>query len=304
MRDFQTIIDDIHQQLQPDLALGNVADYIPELSSVPASKFGIAVRTSSGELFSAGDAREAFSIQSISKVFTLTMALESHGDELWDRVGRESSGNPFNSLVQLENEAGIPRNPFINAGALAVTDAIYERDVNVKKSVLELVRNLSGSPGVTFDLEVAESERAHGYRNLAMANFMKSFGTIANDVDPVIDAYFHHCSIAMSCEELATACSFLASEGVGWDDKRVLSASHAKKVNALMLVCGTYDAAGEFAYRVGLPCKSGVGGGIVASMTGEFSLCVWAPGLDENGNSLVGLKALELLTTETGISIF
>ncbi len=304
MRDLQVILDDIHQQLQPFLGEGKVANYIPQLGDVSPKKFGIAIRASDGKMFSTGDAQEAFSIQSISKLFTLTLALQAHGDRLWHRVGRESSGNPFNSLVQLEKEDGVPRNPFINAGALIVTDALYQTDKNAKDVVLDLVRRLGRSSTAAFDVEVAQSERTHGYRNLAMANFMKSFGTIHSDVDPIVDAYFHHCSIAMSCEELATACSFLAAEGLDTEGNRVLSASQTKKVNALMLTCGTYDAAGEFAYRVGLPCKSGVGGGIVASMPGEFSLCVWAPGLDSNGNSLLGLKALELLTTETGISIF
>jgi len=300
----QAILDDIHSQMRSEQVVGNVASYIPQLSLVPASKFGIALRDTDGQMFSVGDSEEPFSIQSISKLFTLTMALQVQGDELWQRVGRESSGGPFNSLVQLETELGVPRNPFVNAGALVVTDAVYQANTDAKESVLTLARDLSGNPHAAFDHEVAASERDHGHRNLAMVHFMKSFGTIAGDVEPVIDAYFHHCSISMSCADLANAFTFLANEGLDRDGNRVLGPSLTKKVNALMLTCGAYDAAGEFAYRVGLPCKSGVGGGIVASMPGEFSVCVWAPGLDQSGNSLLGLQALELLTSATGISIF
>ena len=304
MTDMQAVLDDIHSQMRSEQVVGNVATYIPQLSLVPASKFGMALRDTDGQVFSVGDSEEPFSIQSVSKVFTLAMALRVHGDELWERVGRESSGGPFNSLVQLETELGVPRNPFINAGALVVTDALYQANSDAKESVLALARDLSGNPHASFDQQVADSERDNGHRNLAMVHFMKSFGTIAGDVEPVIDAYFHHCSISMSCVDLATAFTFLANEGLDKDGNQILDPSLTKKVNALMLTCGTYDAAGDFAYRVGLPCKSGVGGGIVAAMPGEFSVCVWAPGLDENGNSLLGMQALELLTTAIGTSIF
>ncbi len=250
-------------------------------------------------------ARAPFSIQSISKLFALTLALQLEGEGLWRRTGREPSGNPFNSLVQLEREEGIPRNPFINAGALVVTDVILSHLHDAKATVLDFVRTLAGNPSVTFDLAVAESERATGHRNAAMAHFLKSFRNLHNDPATVLDAYFHHCSMAMSCVDLANACAFLACDGqLPATGEAVVSRSQAKFINSIMLTCGTYDAAGDFAYRVGLPGKSGVGGGIVCAMPRHFSVCVWSPGLDGSGNSHAGSLALELFTTRTGISIF
>lgn len=303
--DIQHILEEIRDEVLPLLQQGKVASYIPELAAVPADKFGMALRTVDGASYAVGDAAERFSIQSISKIFTLTIAMQLAGDALWQRVGREPSGNPFNSLVQLEYENGKPRNPFINAGALVVTDVILSHLDNATVSVRDIVRALCGRDDIDFDRTVAASEQATGHRNKAMAHFLKSFGNLDNDPERVLDAYFHHCSLAMSCREVCEAVMFLANNGVApVSGDLVMTANQVKYVNSLLLTCGTYDAVGDFAYRVGLPGKSGVGGGIAAVMPGHFSVCVWSPGLDASGNSLAGTRALELFTTKTGVSVF
>lgn len=303
--DYQAILETIAAEVEPLTHQGRVADYIPSLAQVPLGQFGMCVVTLDGGYYSVGAAEKPFSIQSISKLFALTLAFRKVGEQLWEQVGREPSGNPFNSLVQLENEAGKPRNPFINAGALAVTDLLCRHSVNAHLSILHFVRRLSGNNAINFDHAVAASEAATGHRNAAMAHFMKSFGRIQSPVEVLLNSYFHQCSIAMSCRELATAALFLANRGVQpGSGEALLTASEAKRISAVMLTCGTYDAAGDFAYRVGLPAKSGVGGGIVALVPGELALCVWSPGLDATGNSLAGGMALERFTTLAGNSIF
>jgi glutaminase len=303
--DFQRILEGIAAEIRPVLAEGRVADYIPALARVPRDRFGMALSTVDGRAFAVGDADARFSIQSISKVFTLTLALQAAGGRLWERVGREPSGNPFNSLVQLEYEHGIPRNPFINAGALVVLDCIMDGTDDPAASILAFARAAAGAPDVDFDEEVAASEAAWGFRNRALANFLKSYGNLRHDADAVLDVYFRHCALALSCRELAQAFLHLANGGRSpATGVAVTSPRQTKRINALMLTCGLYDAVGNFAYRVGMAGKSGVGGGIVAVVPGAFSVCVWSPALDASGNSLAGTLALELLTTRTGISIF
>jgi len=303
--DYGGVLEKIHTAIQPTLGLGKVADYIPELAGVSPHHFGMAVVTVGGEVHTIGDANVGFSIQSISKLFALVLALQAEGEALWTRVGREPSGTPFNSLVQLEHEQGKPRNPFINAGALVVTDILCTRFAVPENALAEFLQRLSGTPSIHYNRRVERSERQHSDRNAAMAHFMKSFGNLRNPVDQVLDAYCRHCAIEMNCVELARAVSFLANHGrVAATGEEVLDISRAKRLSALMLTCGTYDAAGDFAFRVGLPAKSGVGGGIVAVIPGECGICVWSPPLAESGNSYSGTLALELLTTYTGRSIF
>ncbi|MCB1893980.1 MAG: glutaminase [Zoogloeaceae bacterium] len=302
--EFQPIIDDIAASLAAERGAGRVATYIPALARVDPAQFGIALCTGDGQVFAAGDADVPFSIQSISKLFSLALAMRHVGDALWQRIGREPSGNPFNSLVQLEWEQGVPRNPFINAGAIAVADRLVSACPDARATLLAMVGSLCGE-AVAFDEEVAASEAATGFRNIALANFMRSFGKIDNAVDAVLDLYFHQCSLAMSCVQLARATAFLCRDGAHpLDGSTVVSERQARRLNALMLTCGTYDAAGEFAFRIGLPCKSGVGGGIVAVVPDRLSLCVWSPGLDDTGNSLLGMKALEMFAARTGLSVF
>lgn len=303
--DFDKMLHELPVHLQDLHGKGKVASYIPALAQVPADKFGLALCTIGGSLSQVGASNERFSIQSISKVFTLSLAMGYMDDELWRRVGREPSGSRFNSLVQLEYEKGIPRNPLINAGAIVICDVLVSNLDNPKQALLDYMRVLSGSYDLAFDEEVARSEKATGFINRALANFLKGHGNLHNDVDEVLDLYFHQCALAMSCTELARASLHLANRGVSDQlEESLLSPRQVKRLNALMMTCGLYDAVGEFAFRVGLPAKSGVGGGIIAVLPGEYSVAVWSPELDSSGNSLLGGAALEYITTVTGRSVF
>ena len=307
MPDLATTVAEIADEMRARPDRGEVASYIPELACADPSAFGIAVVAEDGRVAAAGDADVAFSVQSITKVFTLTLALGMVGDKLWERVGREPSGNPFNSIVQLELERGIPRNPFINAGAIAVTDVILSGHAprEALGQILDLVRDLAEDSSISIDEAVAASEKRTGFRNAALANFMKAFGVLQHPVDHVLGVYFHHCAIAMSCRQLAMAGRYLAHGGINPSTGlAVVSPGRARRINAVMLTCGHYDGSGEFAYRVGLPGKSGVGGGILAVAPGKASIAVWSPGLDEAGNSHLGRLALERLTQRMGWSVF
>ncbi len=303
--DHQAVLDEILEELRPRLGLeGEVANYIPALAGVRPDQLGLALRTSDGLEATAGDATTPFSIQSISKVFSLALAMRQVGDRLWNRIGIEPSGNPFNSLVQLEHEGGIPRNPFINAGAIAVADRLVSHCDDATAEILALTSSLCGAP-LAVDEEVAASEASTGFRNLALANFLRSFGKLDNEVATVVDVYFRQCAIRMDCLQLARAASVLCRDGVHpFDGTTVLSEKQTRRINALMLTCGTYDAAGEFAFLIGIPCKSGVSGGIIAVVPDTLSLCVWSPALDASHNSLLGKEALALFARKTGLSIF
>ncbi|HYD14890.1 MAG TPA: glutaminase [Hyphomicrobium sp.] len=301
------VVREIAEEMRLRTDRGEVATYIPELARVDPKHFGIAVIDAEGHVACGGDADVPFSIQSISKVFTLTLALGKAGDRLWRKVGREPSGSPFNSIVQLERERGIPRNPFINAGAIAVTDAILSghQPREALGEILRFMRFLADDHTISIDEAVAASEQRTGFRNAALANYMKSFGVVENPVDFTLGVYFHHCAIAMSCRQLATAGRFLAHSGRNpATGLSVVSPERARRINSIMLTCGHYDGSGEFAYRVGLPGKSGVGGGIMAIAPEKASVAVWAPGLDEAGNSHLGRVALETLAKRMGWSIF
>ncbi|MFV8904310.1 glutaminase B [Serratia fonticola] len=299
------LLEEILQQVRPLIGQGKVADYIPALAEVAADRLAIAICTVDGELFHAGDATERFSIQSISKVLSLTLALTRYQEgEIWQRVGKEPSGLPFNSLLQLEMEQGKPRNPFINPGALVVCDMLQTRLSAPKQRMLEVVRQLAGVDDLSYDIRVARSEFEHSDRNAAIAYLMKSFGNFDNDVLTVLQTYFHYCALRMSCVELARSFVYLANQGRTLDGEEVISPLQARQINALMMTSGMYDGAGEFAYRVGMPGKSGVGGGIIAIVPDELSIVVWSPELDASGNSLAGTAALELLSQRISRSIF
>ncbi|CAN5336153.1 glutaminase [soil metagenome] len=301
------VVQEIAAEMAARTDRGEVASYIPELANIDNKQFGLVVVDAEGGVAAGGDADVPFSIQSISKVFTLTLALGMVGDRLWRHVGREPSGNPFNSIVQLERERGVPRNPFINAGAIAVTDVILSghQPREAIGEILRFMQFLAGDPSIIIDEKVAASEKRTGFRNTALANYMKSFGVVENPVDFTLGVYFHHCAIAMTCRQLAMAGRFLAWSGRNPSTGlSVVSAERARRINALMLTCGHYDGSGEFAYRVGLPGKSGVGGGIMAVAPGKASIAVWSPGLDKAGNSHLGRVALEALTKRMGWSIF
>ena len=304
--DYQRILEEIEQEIQPLFSQGKVADYIPALAKVNPNQFSMSIQMFDGTSFAVGEVHNKFSIQSISKVFTFTLALEHYGKELYKRVGHEPSGNPFNSLVQLEHENGIPRNPFINAGAIVTADTLVSiHKENTFNNILNFIRKVSNDQTITYDEEIFQSELSHGFRNFALINMIKSYNNINNKIDDVINTYFRQCSIMISPAQLASSMLFLANHGENpLTNEIIITESKAKRINSLMLTCGHYDASGDFAYRVGLPGKSGVGGGIVAIVPKKMAICVYSPELNTQGNSLIGTKALELFTTKSGLSIF
>ncbi len=307
MEELSRIVAEIAAEMALAEDRGTPAGYIPPLAAVDARRFGIAVIEADGTCHLAGDAEVPFSIQSISKVFALTLALGTAGDQLWDRVGREPSGSAFNSIVQLETEHGIPRNPFINAGAIVVDDVLLGRGnpAGTIGEILRFVRALAGDDDIHVDEAVARAEGETGFRNIALAQYIRAFGNLRRPAEEVLGVYFHQCALAMSCRQLALAGRYLMAGGLHPDTGHsIVSPRRARRINALMLMCGHYDGSGEFAYRVGLPGKSGVGGGILAIAPGIASIAVWSPGLNERGNSQLGTLALERLVHRTGWSIF
>jgi glutaminase len=307
MNELSAIVAEIADEMAGIADRGTVASYIAPLAAVDPARFGIAVIEADGTCHLAGDADEPFSIQSVSKVFALTLALGKVGDALWSRVGREPSGSAFNSIVQLETESGIPRNPFINAGAIVVSDILLSggQPRETIGEILRFVRALAGEDEIFIDEKVAQAEAETGFRNTALANYMKAFDNLQNPVDRVLGVYVHQCALAMSCRQLALAGRYLMAKGRNPDAGRsVVSPERARRINALMMTCGHYDGSGEFAFRVGMPGKSGVGGGILAIAPGRAAIAVWSPGLNERGNSQLGTLALERLVRRTGWSVF
>ncbi|MBQ7350643.1 MAG: glutaminase [Bacteroides sp.] len=303
--EYQQILENIYQAIQPYAKEGKQADYIPALAEVNPDQFGMCIHTVYGEIYSIEQADTRFSIQSISKVFALAMCLALKGDDLWKRVGKEPSGTAFNSLIQLEVEKGIPRNPFINAGAIVLTDILLTHLEHPEEEFLAFVRAIAGEDSLDYNEAVAVSEREKGYLNAAIANLLKYHGTIESDIERVLHFYFLMCSVEMSCRELSRAFMVFANHRKKFDYAGIaLTSSQVKRINAIMQTCGFYDEAGEFSYLVGLPGKSGVGGGIVAIYPLQYSVAVWSPRLNAKGNSVMGIKALELFTTETKESIF
>lgn len=298
--DYKKIIHNIYQNICAKENKGEVAQYIPELAKVDADKFGVHLLTAEKEGFGVGDYTTKFSIQSISKVLSLSLAYKIIGDVIWERVDVEPSGNPFNSLVQLETDDGIPRNPLINGGAMVICDLLVSHLDNPKEDFLQYIRDISANQGINYSSLVAASERSVGYRNIALCNFIKSFGNMDNHPDEVLDFYFHMCSIEMTCQELTNAFMFLVKS----DHQTVLSTRKTKRINAIMQTCGFYDESGEFSFKVGLPGKSGVGGGILALHPDKYCIAVWSPKLNKKGNSYRGMKFLEMFTDETQLSIF
>lgn len=282
---------------------GKVATYIPELAGVDPNHFGMAVALEDGRLLTAGDADVPFSIQSVSKVFALALALGRVGDQLWYRVGREPSGLSFDSILLLEREDGIPRNPFINAGALVTTDT-YLAGSSPREALGELIRFIRAAAdddSIHINEKVAQSELATGHRNFSLAHYLASHGNLRSDVDKVLGTYCHQCAIEMSCRQLALAGRFLIeAETV----PALVAVQRRRRINALMMTCGHYDGSGDFAFRVGLPGKSGVGGGILVISPGRASIAVWSPGLNRYGNSKLGTEAMETFAKRTGWSVF
>ncbi|WP_272149819.1 glutaminase [Tenacibaculum aiptasiae] len=302
--DFKEVIKEVYQKTNNIENKGKLATYIPQLAKVDSNKFGIHIATLDNFSFGIGDYSEKFSIQSISKVLSLSLAYRTLGEDIWNRLGVEPSGNAFNSLVQLETDNGIPRNPFINAGAIVISDILLSILDNPKNDFLDFVRNIANNPKLNYSSKIATSEKEVGFRNIALCNFIKSFENIKNNPDNVLDFYFDLCSLEMNCKELSEVFLYLANEGKTTTNSQVLTKSQSKRINALMQTCGFYDESGEFSFKVGLPGKSGVGGGIIAVHPGKYSIAVWSPKLNAKGNSYKGMKFLEEFTTKSELSIF
>jgi glutaminase len=302
---YKELITEIFEQLNTKENKGEKASYIPELAKVNSENFGVYISTINSKQFGIGNFQNTFSIQSIAKVFSLALAYKLLGEDLWSRLGVEPSGTGFNSLVQLESDNGIPRNPFINAGAIVIADILITSLENPKEDLLAFIRSLSANKGINYSAKIAASEKSVGYRNVALCNFIKSFGNIENEPDKVLDFYFDICSLESTCEQLSEQFSFLANNGkTVHNNTQILTKSQSKRINALMQTCGFYDESGEFAFKVGLAGKSGVGGGIVAIHPNQYVITVWSPKLNAKGNSYRGMQFLEAFTTATQQSIF
>ena len=302
--DFREIIQETYLKTDKIDNKGTLATYIPQLAKVNSKSFGVYISTIDNFSFGIGDCDQKFSIQSISKVLSLSLAYKILGEKIWERLGVEPSGTAFNSLIQLETDNGIPRNPFINAGAIVISDILLNNLENPKEDFLTFVRNISSNPELNYSSKIAASEKEVGFRNIALCNFIKSFDNIKNTPSDVLDFYFDLCSLEMSCKELSDVFLFLANEGNSITSKSILTKSQSKRINALMQTCGFYDESGEFSFKVGLPGKSGVGGGIIAIHPGKYSIAVWSPKLNTKGNSYKGMKFLEEFTTRSELSIF
>ena len=302
---FKEIIQEVYQKVKIIDDKGQLASYIPELANVDSANFGIYISTIDNLNFGLGDCYDKFSIQSMAKVLSLSLAYSIIGEKLWERVGVEPSGTAFNSLVQLEADKGIPRNPFINAGSIVISDILLSNLENPKEDFLAFVRGISSNPEIDYSQKIAASEKSVGFRNIALCNFIKSLGNIQNEPSEVLDFYFDLCSLEMNCKELSELFLFLANNGRNiFDNNSILTKSQSKRINALMQTCGFYDESGEFAFKVGLPGKSGVGGGIIAIHPNQYAIAVWSPKLNEKGNSYKGMRFLEEFTTKSELSIF
>ncbi|HEX4737901.1 MAG TPA: glutaminase [Allosphingosinicella sp.] len=305
--DYQALLDEVVSDVSAYRGQGNVAGYIPTLARADPEKFGIALVLEDGSTYGAGDAGETFSIQSISYVFALSLALDHQKSALWNHVGREPSGSPVNTVFQLEMSRGKPRNPLTSAGAIVVCDQLIGGDSadEALEETIDFLRERSGDEAVAIDENLAMAESQAGAFNHSLAYFMAAFGNLQNPADEVLSLYYRICSVAMSCRQLARASLYLAFDGTDpVTGQKVTIPSRARRVNALMLTCGHYDNSGDFAFRVGLPGKSAVSGGIVAVIPGTGAVCVWSPGLNAAGTSLVGAMALERLVDRTGWSLF
>ncbi|HLL59487.1 MAG TPA: glutaminase, partial [Allosphingosinicella sp.] len=301
--DYEALVQAVFSDAESYRGHGDLAKHIPALAHVDPNKLGIAIALGDGSTYAAGDADEAFSIQSIATIFTLSLTLGQTGAALWNYVGREPAGSPFNALVQLESDRGKPRNPLTNAGAIVVCDQLIGRDPprEAIDEILQFLSERSGGDNITTDETVAMSESRAGSLNRSLANFIAAFGNLQNSVEDVLNVYFHQSAITMSCRQLAKAALYLAFDGIDPVTKaEVCNPSRSRRINALMLTSGHYDNSGDFAFRIGLPGKSGSGGGILASIPGIGAVCVWSPGLNAARTSLAGAVALEKLVERTG----
>ncbi|PAB59920.1 glutaminase A [Anaeromicrobium sediminis] len=287
---------------------GKVATYIPELANGNGSALGICVITKDKEIFQAGDFETKFTIQSISKIVSLMYAIKYTGiDTVFKKVSAEPTAYGFNSIVNLEvKNYNKPLNPMINAGAIAVASMLKGTTSNEKfENVLNFIRQICNNNEIQLNEKVYLSEKRTGHRNRSLAHFMRSTNVIEGDVEEILDVYFKLCSIEVTCKDIASIAAMLALDGVLWhNDERIIESHIAKMVKAIMMTCGMYDASGEYAVKVGIPSKSGVGGGILATVPNKMGIGVVGPALDEKGNSIAGIEVLDQLSKELNLSIF
>lgn len=286
---------------------GTVADYIPALKKANRDSLAVAVYEQGNRCVTAGNFDEMFTLQSISKVITLALALMDRGDEVFQKVGMEPTGDPFNSMIKLETHSpSKPLNPMINAGALAVTSMIKGATIEEKlERILSFVHEVSGNRTITYNNEVATSEFETAYLNRALCYFMKQHGVIEDDVEELLDLYTKQCAIEVNCQDLAKIGFVIANDGKEIETGRELIPRHITQIlKTFMVTCGMYNESGAFAIRVGVPAKSGVSGGIMASVPQKCGIAVYGPALDEKGNSIAGMKLMELLSKKNQLSIF
>ena len=303
--ELQKALNQIILQVGGESASGSVATYIPELAHVQADLLAIAVCDTKGNIFSAGDADHRFTLQSVSKAFSLALALKQSGEAVFNTVGYEPTGNPFFSMLPMESEYGKPRNPFVNSGALAVTGMLQGKSATAKYSAfLDFLSELCDGQRFFMDESTYYSESETGFRNRAMANFLRQYGWI-QDVDASAEAYFMQCSTLTNVQELARAGLFLANRGMDpITGMQVISPQHCRTIVTLMTTCGTYDYAGHVAIDIGIPCKSGVSGAILAIVPGKYSIAAFSPRLGDHGNSVAGMSMLQSLSQSMELSLF
>ncbi len=304
----QQSIEKLIETYKAYTACGNVANYIPELGKANPTDFGVCVYTMDGQSYCAGDFEKPFTIQSVSKPLVLLLALMDHGEEVvFQHVGKEPTGDPFNSIVRLETfDEHQPFNPMINAGAIAVASLIKGDSVDHRfERILDMLRKITGNNNIGMNESVYKSEMQTGNRNRSMGYFMKDVGIIKGDVEEVLDLYFRQCSIEMTCKDIAAAALTLANHGKSVETgEELIPRRYARIATTFMMTCGMYDASGEFALDVGIPAKSGVGGGILAAVPGKMGIGVYGPALDEKGNSVWGTRLLTDLSKEYDLSLF
>ena len=304
----QEIINEILNKCYKYTELGKVANYIPELAKADVSKFGICAMTDANGVYSAGDYEKRFTMQSVIKPIILLLALMDNGEEkVHSLVGAESTGKPFDAFnysdQALKNEH---INPMINTGAIALCSLIKGENYGEKfDRLLNLARKMADNPNLEVDENVYLSEKLTGNKNRALAYMLKAYGMLEDKVEDVLDCYFRACSIKASSRDLANIAFVLARRGKNLKtSEEICSDEYAKYINAVMMTCGMYDGSGEFAVNVGVPAKSGVGGGIMAVVPGKMGIGLYSPALDSKGNSVAGIKALEMLSKELDLSIF
>jgi glutaminase len=301
----QTFLEQLYETLK-SVSTGQVATYIPELAKADPNWFGISVATVGGQTFEVGDVHQKFTIQSISKVFAYGMVLEDYGREnLIKKVGVEPTGDPFNSLIRLDEDSKRPDNPMVNAGAIATTSLITGQDPADKLNRLLAMFQRYVGHEVFVDVSTFMSERSTGHRNRAMAHLMLNFGMIDQPIDAALDLYFQQCAVLVTCHDLAVMAATLANSGINpMSGEQAVNPNHVRDILSVMYTCGMYNFAGEWAFRVGIPAKSGVSGGILAVVPNQAGIAVFSPPLDGHGNSVRGLKVFEALSEEFGFHMF